>query len=267
MIKQPVVEIVCTGNELLIGRTVNTNASWMAKRVTSLGGRVRRITVVGDRVDEIAAAIREAMARRPDIIITTGGLGPTFDDITLRGVAESCGLPLELNQEAYGMVKAKYDAMGLELTPSRVKMAYLPKGAKALFNPVGTAPGSLLKTGDVVVISLPGVPSEMEAMFEQHVVPLLKGLIKGLTFYEATATVKGILESSLAPLIEEVMKKSASIYIKSHPKGREGGSAIEVHLSTVGAGEEARRAVLKALKELEEGVKARGGTVEAPAIK
>jgi len=267
MVKQPVVEIICTGNELLIGKTVNTNASWMARRVTSLGGRVRRITVVGDQMDEVASIVKEAMGRRPNIIITSGGLGPTFDDITLKGVAEGCGLSLELNREAYDMVKAKYDAMGLELTPSRVKMAYLPRGAKALSNPIGTAPGSLLTVNDVTIVSLPGVPREMEAMFELHVVPLLKSLVKGLTFYEAAVTVKGMLESSLAPLIEEVMRGCENVYIKSHPKGHEGGSTIELHVSAVGAEGEVRKAVFKALEGLKEAVKVRGGILEGLNVK
>ncbi|MCK4474444.1 competence damage-inducible protein A, partial [Candidatus Bathyarchaeota archaeon] len=142
------MEIICVGNELLIGKTLNTNAHWLAKRITSLGSSVKRITVVGDEVNEIAKAVREALQRKPRFIITVGGLGPTFDDKTLEGVAEALKGELEVDEKALEMVKEKYETYfregrmeRAELTPPRVKMARLPKGAKPLPNPVGTAPG------------------------------------------------------------------------------------------------------------------------------
>jgi nicotinamide-nucleotide amidase len=146
------VELISIGNELLIGKILNTNAHWLAKRITSLGLSVRRITVVGDDLDEISSAIRETIQRRPAFIITTGGLGPTFDDKTLEGVARAIGRELKENKEALEMIKKKYEqyvAEGrmrkLELTPYRVKMATLPEGSKPLPNPVGTAPGVLVE--------------------------------------------------------------------------------------------------------------------------
>ncbi|MGB9853532.1 MAG: molybdopterin-binding protein, partial [Candidatus Bathyarchaeales archaeon] len=146
------IEIVCIGNELLIGKTLNTNAQWLAKRATSLGITVKRITVVGDEVEEIANAIREALQRKPRFLITTGGLGPTFDDKTLEGIAKALNRKLELNQKALQMVKEKYEAYAkagkieeVEMTPHRVKMAMLPEGAEPLQNPVGTAPGVIMK--------------------------------------------------------------------------------------------------------------------------
>ena len=104
------MEIVCVGNELLIGKTLNTNAHWLARRATSLGIMVKQITVVGDDVDEIAKVIREALKRKPRFIITTGGLGPTFDDKTLEGIAKALNLKLEVNEKALKMVRKKYEA-------------------------------------------------------------------------------------------------------------------------------------------------------------
>ena len=142
------MEIVCVGNELLIGKTLNTNAQWLAKRATTLGVIVHRITVVGDDVDEIASAMRESLRRKPRFIITTGGLGPTFDDKTLEGIAKGFRRKLEVNDEALQMVRGKYEALlregrieKVELTPARVKMATFPESTKPLHNSVGTAPG------------------------------------------------------------------------------------------------------------------------------
>jgi molybdenum cofactor synthesis domain-containing protein len=141
------MEIVCVGNELLIGKVVNTNASWMGKRATSLGVAVKRITVVADDIEEMAAAFREVLARKPQFMITTGGLGPTFDDKTFEGVAKALNRNLAVNQEALGMVEAKYAEYAKtrnipegELTPARVKMATLPEGTVPLVNPCGNCP-------------------------------------------------------------------------------------------------------------------------------
>ncbi|MEM2609951.1 MAG: molybdopterin-binding protein, partial [Candidatus Bathyarchaeia archaeon] len=168
------MEIICVGNELLIGKTLNTNAQWLAKRATSLGVTLKRITVVGDDVDEIACAVREALGRKPRFIITTGGLGPTFDDKTLEGIAKAINRRLELNEKALEMVRKKYEEYAkarkinaIEMTAHRIKMAQLPEGAEPLPNPVGTAPGVLVRIGGTDLIALPGVPSEMEAIFDE----------------------------------------------------------------------------------------------------
>jgi len=146
-----VVEIICIGNELLIGKILNTNAQWLARYITSLGGRVRRINTVEDDLDEASSALKDSLSRRPTFIITSGGLGPTFDDKTLEAVATALNKPLELDEEALSMVKEKYHQYELstskriELTPARLKMATLPKGAKPIKNPVGTAPAVIIK--------------------------------------------------------------------------------------------------------------------------
>jgi molybdenum cofactor synthesis domain-containing protein len=101
------MEIICVGNELLIGKTLNTNAQWMAKQATAMGITVNRITVVADEVNEIATAIRETLKRKPHFALTTGGLGPTFDDKTLQGIAEALDRKLTVNTEALKMVKEK----------------------------------------------------------------------------------------------------------------------------------------------------------------
>ncbi|MEM2912378.1 MAG: molybdopterin-binding protein, partial [Candidatus Bathyarchaeia archaeon] len=102
------IEIVCVGNELLIGKTLNTNAQWLAKRITTMGLNVKRIITIGDDTDEISQALKECLKRKPAFIITTGGLGPTFDDKTLEGIAKALNRKLETNQQALKMVEKKY---------------------------------------------------------------------------------------------------------------------------------------------------------------
>ena len=233
-----VAEILSIGNELLIGKTVNTNASWLGRRLTSMGFHVKRIVVVGDEVEEIAQAVSEALARGARVLITTGGLGPTFDDKTLEGVAAALQKPLVLHEEVLRSIKEKYDAMGLPLTPARKKMAKLPEGAIPLPNSVGTAPGAMIELPNTLIFCLPGVPKEMQAMFDSSVASKLASLNPSYKFYEHTVLIEGIPESSLAPLIDKTMKSYPRVYIKSHPKGSEGRPIIEVHLSTFSTSEE-----------------------------
>jgi nicotinamide-nucleotide amidase len=251
------MEIICIGNELLIGKTVNTNAQWIAKQTTAFGASVKRVTVVADEVSEIAESVREALKRKPKFVITTGGLGPTFDDKTLEGVAEALNRRLLVNSDALAMVEEKYKAYAkekrtdpVELTQARVKMATLPENAEPVLNPIGTAPGIRVNVNQTVLISLPGVPSEMKAIFNGCVVPLIKEASGGSSFYEDSVFVEGVMESGLAPLIDRVMRDNAGVYVKSHPKGKESMPHIEVHFSVVAddgsaAVERLRRAVLQ----------------------
>ncbi|MEM1589573.1 MAG: nicotinamide mononucleotide deamidase-related protein [Candidatus Bathyarchaeia archaeon] len=264
------VEIISIGNELLIGKTLNTNAQWIAKRATSLGASVRRITVVGDDVDEIVSAVREALGRKPRLIITTGGLGPTFDDKTLEGIAVALNRKLVLNNKALQMIKEKYEeyakVCGLdsaELTPHRVKMAMLPEGAEPLPNPVGTAPGVCLDINGTLIVALPGVPAEMEAIFEEFIAALLKKEAGGLMFFETSIQVDNIVESTLAPLIDLTMRDNPYVYIKSHPKGEEKKPHIEIHFSTTAKDSKtAKGRIGRAIIQLSELIKEKGGKVK-----
>ena len=264
------VEILCVGNELLIGKITNTNAQWLAKRITTLGMKVTRVTVVGDDVDEISTALKAAMERKPTFIITTGGLGPTFDDKTLEGVAKALNRELEKNEEALRMVEEKYRtyvAEGriecYELTPHRVKMAMIPKGSKPIHNPVGTAPGVLAEHEGTKLIMLPGVPSEMKAIFDESVAPLIRQVAGNLTFYETSIYVWGVPESALAPLLDQVVHDNPYVYIKSHPKAAEKIPHLELHLSTTSEDANlARQRVSKALIQISEMAQKMGGKIK-----
>ncbi len=264
------MEIICVGNELLIGKTLNTNAQWLAKRVTSLGLNVRRVNTVGDDIDEISSALHEAFQRNPSFIITTGGLGPTFDDRTLEGVAKALQRRIEVHNQALRMVEEKYHQYveegrmeRAELTPHRVKMAKLPIGAEPLFNPVGTAPGVTVKHKGITVIALPGVPHEMKSIFEGSVLPLLKQAAGDVTFFETSMESDGCMESEIAPLIDRVMHDNPYVYIKSHPKFEERFPHLEFHLSTTADNSEvAKKRVENALIQLIKVVEEKGGKIK-----
>ncbi len=263
------MEIICVGNELLIGKVINTNASWIGKRATSFGVAVKQITVVADDIKEMATVFCEVLARKPRFIIVTGGLGPTFDDKTLQGLATALNRPLEVNPEALRMVREKYasyakitDVPETEMTPHRVKMATMPQGTLPINNPVGTAPGAQLCIDDTVIIVLPGVPSEMKAIFDDSVVPLLQEATDNIGFYEKSIFADHIMESVLAPLIDKVMHDHPLVYIKSHPKQQEGRPHIELHLSTSGKPEEQpQERLIKAATALSLLIEKSGGKV------
>lgn len=218
------IEIICVGNELLIGKTLNTNAQWLGKEATNLGANVKRITVVQDIVEEIAKTVCEALARKPQFIITTGGLGPTFDDKTLEGIAKALNRKLEVNPKALAMVKQKCEENAkkrnlpscIEMTPPRVKMAKIPQGTKLIRNPIGTAPAIQADVQGAVLFALPGVPSEMESIFNETIAPVLKVAVGDLVFCEKSMFLDSTAEANLAPLIDKVMTANAGVYIKSH---------------------------------------------------
>jgi len=263
------MEIVCVGNELLIGKTLNTNAQWLAKRATSLGMAVKRITVVADDIKEIVKVIRETLRRRPRFIITTGGLGPTFDDKTLEGIAKALNRKLEINEKALEMVKEKYENYAherrmekIELTPARVKMATIPEKAEPIANPVGTAPAVRIDLEGTILMALPGVPSEMEAIFEETVAPLLRKETGQVTFSEKSIYADGIMESALAPLIDKVMHDNPYVYVKSHPRGEEKKPHLEIHLSTTARDNETgKQRLKKAIIQLSDLIEKIGGKI------
>jgi molybdenum cofactor synthesis domain-containing protein len=259
---RPTAWIVTVGNELLIGRTVNTNAAWLGKKLTFLGFKVERVIVVPDSVDEIAEEVGRALGRAR-LVVTTGGLGPTYDDVTLEGVARAAGAPLTLNEEALEMVKRFYEEKGMPLTREREKMAWLPRGARPLRNPVGAAPGALLEVGGTLIASLPGVPGEMKAMFESELEPLLRRMAPRLSIVECYAVIVGAPESALAPFIEDASKRHHRAYVKSHPQGHETrGPVVEVRVMASGESEdEARKEALRALEIVVEGAKSLGADI------
>ena len=236
MKKSPTAEIISVGNELLIGHTLDTNSHWIAKRLTRFGWTLQRITVLRDSLAAIKDGVTGALHRKPDLLITLGGLGPTHDDMTLMGVVIALNKRLVLNPKAFAMVKAQYSALegSTGLTRFRRKMATLPEGAEPLPNPIGTAPGVMVNVGTTRLVSLPGVPSEMKAIFTGSVIPMLRAS-KGEAPEEVSIGLVGIIESALAPALDHARRAFPGLYFKSHPRGREGGvrSLIQLHIYSV----------------------------------
>ncbi|MFQ5956724.1 MAG: competence/damage-inducible protein A [Candidatus Brocadiales bacterium] len=166
-------EIISSGNELVQGEVVNTNAAHIAEELTWIGLTVIHHTTVGDEIVAIGSAMEKALARA-DIIIVTGGLGPTRDDVTRDAAAMASGKGLVTNEEALSLIKESFRCRDMEMPSSNIRQAMIPEGATLIPNKEGTAPGFSIKHNDKEIICLPGVPQEMRRMFEDWVVPRVR---------------------------------------------------------------------------------------------
>lgn len=169
----PSAEIITIGTEILLGEIVDTNTRYIAHTLRGMGVDIFRTITIGDNAERIAEAIRNSM-HRADIIITTGGLGPTVDDPTREAVARAAELELEFSEELWAQVVAIISRYGRRPSENQKRQAYIPKGAIAIPNPVGTAPCFIVETDRNALISLPGVPNEMEYILHESVIPYLQ---------------------------------------------------------------------------------------------
>jgi len=170
-------EIITIGTEILLGEIVDTNTRYIARTLRSMGVDLYRTITIGDNVDRIADAIRDSMAQA-DIVITTGGLGPTIDDPTREAVAKAVGVETEFREDLWAQVVETIARYGRTPSENQKRQAYVPKGALGLKNPVGTAPCFIVETPRNAVISLPGVPQEMEHVLHESVIPYLQKRFK-----------------------------------------------------------------------------------------
>lgn len=250
------MEIIIIGNEVLAGRIQDTNSYYISNQATKLGIEVTRITTIPDNLEIITSTLNESISRKTDFIITTGGLGSTYDDMTIKAVAKALNQPLEINQELlkdlemkfnliYQMGKAKHK----EITEERKKLAYVPKGSQIFLNPVGLAPATLVQTKETKIISLPGFPQEVKALFEKNIIPLLK-TVKN-QYAEERIISEGLIESDLSPIIDQIREKHPQVWIKSQPQ-RNKRIIVEIYLTA--RGENANTSIQIAKKELEEKV-------------
>ena len=169
----PNAEIVAIGSELLLGQIVDTNSAWMAQRLTALGVNLFFKSVVGDNPGRMKEAIGRAL-ERANIVITSGGLGPTQDDLTREVIAEVTGRKLVFNEDLLAQVEAHFRRRGRTMTPNNRRQAYMPEGAIPVRNPNGTAPCFIVEDPRGIIFSLPGVPVELKWLFENEVEPYLR---------------------------------------------------------------------------------------------
>lgn len=166
-------EIVSIGTELLLGEIVDTNAAWLAQQLAAAGVDVFFRTTVGDNTGRIAEAVALALGRA-DVVITTGGLGPTVDDVTREGIAQATGTELVLEEELLSQVRERFAKWNTRMSDNNVRQAYIPRGATPIPNPVGTAPAFIVERAGHFVFTLPGVPREMKYLTETRVLPWLR---------------------------------------------------------------------------------------------
>lgn len=212
-------EIVTIGTELLLGEIVDTNAAYLSRQLNAIGIDVYYRTTVGDNEARIAAVIRQALARA-DVVITSGGLGPTVDDVTRQGVARATDRELVFVPELWAHIQALFRRWGREAKENNRRQAYIPAGAIPVHNPVGTAPAFIVETERGTVISLPGVPREMEYLMEHRILPYLR---ERLPDGEAVIKSKilrtcGVGESTIDRMIEDLMRSpNPTVGLAAHP--------------------------------------------------
>ncbi|MFX0168663.1 MAG: competence/damage-inducible protein A [Candidatus Hodarchaeota archaeon] len=253
------VELLIIGNEILSGRTLDTNSQWLAQHLFELGLPVDRIQVIKDNVATIAKAIQEARARNTTLLFTSGGLGPTFDDLTAKGLSLATNTQLKLHPDALRLITDRYEVLkgqGLvesaTITPPRQKMALLPQGAEPLLNLVGTAPGIRLSFEPTTIYCLPGVPEELHSMFLHVVAPQIASLTEKIFLQEVTK-VTIFEEAGIAPILVKIMKKYPEAYLKSLPHSHQNHKPLQVAI-TVSAPthSKAKRLIRQVIKTLQE---------------
>ncbi len=233
-------EIVSVGSELLLGQIVDTNAAFIARQLALLGLDLFQKTTVGDNLARVAAALETALGRA-EVVITTGGLGPTEDDVTREAVARATGRELVFHPELLADIEAFFQARGLPLSSSNRKQAYVPRGALPVPNPVGTAPCFIVEEGDRTLIVLPGVPREMEHLLLTRALPHVRaryGLQAAIV--SRLVRVAGIGESRVGELLADLMAKGANptVGTMAHP------GQVDVRIAAKGTDEGAARALI-----------------------
>lgn len=214
MVTRPLrfAEILAVGSELLTPFRSDTNSLYLTARLNELGLDVRGKSVVPDDRAAVAAAVRVALTRA-DVVVTTGGLGPTDDDVTREAVADVAGVPFEEDAALLAAIEARFTRRGMRMPSINARQAQVPKGAVALDNPNGTAPGLWCEVGAQVLIALPGPPRELKPMFEASVLPRLRGLSAGAVLRRRTVKTTGRSESH----VEEIAQPIYTTWLQSDP--------------------------------------------------
>jgi nicotinamide-nucleotide amidase len=202
-------EIIAVGSELLTPARIDTNSLWLTAQLNSLGVEVIRKTVVGDDRNLLAQAVSSALDRVP-LLLVTGGLGPTEDDVTREAVAQALRRRLLFSEEILATIEARFRRLGRQMAPNNRKQAFLVEGALALDNPNGTAPGQWIDLPSGIVVLLPGPPRELEPMFLNHCLPLLRERLPRACIRTRFFRVAGMGESDLDNLIAPIYKPYAN---------------------------------------------------------
>lgn len=242
-------EIITIGDEILIGQTVDTNSAWMGMQLSMRGIRVNRITSVSDRREEIISALNEALGRAP-LVLMTGGLGPTSDDITKETLAEYFGTRLVMDYEVLAEISERIAKRNLEMNENNRRQALVPECCRVLANRSGTAPGMLFEKDGKIIVSMPGVPFEMKHIMQIHVLPMLESMSGGRTIVHRNIMTYGTFEAKLAERLEgfesQLPDSVRLAYLPAH-------GVIKLRLTGSGDdGENVRRTVEEQVRKLYE---------------
>jgi nicotinamide-nucleotide amidase len=226
-------EIVAIGTELLLGQNVDTNSAWLAQQMALMGIDVYGFQAVGDNEKRIEATLKLA-CERSQVVIATGGLGPTVDDVTRKVAARLSLKPLVYHEEIAKQIEAFFVKIGRPFSKANLNQAFIPQGATVIPNPVGTAPGFIVKVSKTLLVCLPGVPVEMKAMFEATVKPHVKTLAPtGAIIKSKVFRTTGISESLLNEKILDIFERSTNptVGVLAHSTG------VDIRLTAKAASE------------------------------
>jgi len=242
-----IAEIISVGTELLMGNILNTNARYISQRLCDLGVNCYFQTTVGDNHDRLVYAVDLALSRA-DILILTGGLGPTADDLTKETVADAFGRSMVLDPASQAHIRARFARSGHEMTPNNMKQAMFPQGAIIMPNPNGTAPGCIVEDGKKAAILLPGPPREMTPMFDASVMPYLEKR-SGCMLCSHVVRVFGIGESSAEYRLRDLIARQTNPTIAPYALSGEMKLRVTARCKNAAEGELLMAPVLKEIKE------------------
>lgn len=237
-----VAEIICVGTELLLGQILNTNSQYLAQKLAELGIDLYFQTTVGDNMERLKMAI-DIATKRSDILIFTGGLGPTSDDITKEAVADYFGLTLVLDEDVLRRIEKFFERRQVKMPEINKKQAYVPEGAKVLHNKNGTAPGLIIEKDGKIAILLPGPPFEMQPMFEEGVLPYLEKFSKQ-KIYSRVLKFVGIGESSIEEALKDLILSQTDPTMALYAKPFE----VELRITTKKESEECAKSLLQSME-------------------
>ena len=212
------VELLATGDELLTGQIVDTNSAWLMDRLWDLGVMARRKTLVADDRDDLLAAIRETTGRS-DLVVMSGGLGPTEDDLTAEVVAAAMGVPLELHEPSLEAIRERFRKFGREMTPNNAKQARFPRGATVVPNRFGTAPGFSVRLGRGELVALPGVPVEYRGLSEEWVLPRVSarvGSVPAFRLVKLFAVPESHADQAMRPVMDDPGNRDVRFGYRAH---------------------------------------------------
>lgn len=258
------VEIIATGDEILFGRIMDTNSNWIAKRLVDVGATLRRVTIVGDDRKDIGLSLEEALRRENDVIIFTGGLGPSSDDLTVQALSETLNREIKLDQETVRKIKDVYRRRGIKDSSRGLRMARILEGAKPIINSVGFSVGMRVMERGRWIFTLPGIPDEMKPMFDNSIAPFLKDLSEDCL--KARTVMVKMVWKDFFPLYREMLQDFPKIYIKNaatppqEEEKRHKVHGIKVDIVVRGSSpEDADRVMNDFLEEYRKRIKLAGG--------